>query len=313
MEIFLGICTVIGGVAAVYYFVDLHKRRKAKGKREDSFLRETIDKLNESVEIGSRLRIVVSPERQNRRFMSEGTLDLSKNLEARGEEIFRNLPQYYENDICAVVTNKPVWTDDPITIRYHKMKFSSVLARREQGLYTGIISANVLLYSEEAECLLLHRRSKSSYDFKSLIHTYGGANIPNGSGHRIDRYGIRGTALREIFEEADIGINLAELAPSVIIDEFYIQYIQTAYLGVNISPDEVKQAKPNWEGEPVIVPFVKLEDYLNNFKSWCLTGWTHVILWLASEPSFLKKHHLGCSAKDLANSVMSKYLTRVST
>ena len=240
-----------------------------------------IDKINESKEIGARLNVVVGPARNEVQFISDGCLKLTESEQELEIEIVDGFPKNYTNDTCAAVVHKPYWNDDPLIIRFHELSYGGILARRKKGIYIGIVSANVLLLCEEQECLILHKRSSTQYDYANALHTFGGAFIPPGSGPREDLSGIKRTALRETMEESEIGIYIPKSTPQIVIDEHEIQFIQTAFIGVNITSEQVRDGKSNWEGDPVFIKFAELHDRMFDLSAWTPTGWVHVLFWLA--------------------------------
>lgn len=274
-------------------------------------IKEIINKINRSKEIGSYLQIVVDPSRDEAQFLSDGKLELTKSEKKLEIDIVAKFPHYYTNDTCAAVINKPHWADDPLIIRFYEISYGGILARRKNKKYTAIVSSNVLLLCEEQECLLLHRRSSTQYDYANALHTFGGAFIPPGSGPREDISGIKRTALREIMEESEIGVFIPKSTPQIIIDENEIQFIQTAFIGVNVTSEQLKDGKGNWEGDPVFLHFNKIYDRMLNLSSWTPTGWVHVLCWLALDTPGTSKPLLfdGISAPELADIIAEKCLS----
>jgi len=281
----------------------------------EDLVRAVIDQVNKSLEIGSRLQILCNPRYSDPLFLSEGSLPLPENDRVLERDIIKKFDINYTNDPCAAITTKPNWSDYPLTIRYHINKYAEILSLRNSFPYIGIATANVLLFSEELRCVVAHRRSKKSRDYPGALHSFGGAFMPPGSGHQsahqVDRSGIRRTAIREIFEESDAGIYISKSTPVIVIDEFEIQFIQIAYLGVNVTAEQVKDMCGNWEGDPVQIRFEELEDKLVNINEWTPTGWVHVLLWLAiGTPNANKPIKFGdLSGSELASAIIKRCLT----
>ena len=271
-----------------------------------------INLVNNSLEVGNYLQIVYGPGTSEPQFKAEGSLKLSNRDLERKEEIIKNFKNpNYTDDACAAVLVKPKWNDHPLTIRYYNNTYAEIRALRHKENYVGIVSANVLIFSEELKCIAIHRRSNDSHDYPGALHTFGGAFIPPGSGPREDHSGLRRAAIREIFEEADAGIHIPDTTRRVMIDEFEIQFIQLAYLGVNVSAEQVNNMRGNWEGDPIQISFDDLGEQLAEIKNWTPTGWTHVLLWLgldtpgASGPVKFR----GLSGPELAKKISQQCLT----
>ncbi len=285
---------------------------------EETFVQDIIDQVNNSLEIGSRLRVVCSPRYSEPLFMSEGKLPLSENDKIREQDIIKKFDINYTNDACAAVVTKPNWSDSPLTIRYCTSKYAEILSLRDSIPYVGIITANVLLFCEELRCIVVHRRSKKSRDYPSTLHTFGGAFIPPESGHQSphqeDRLGIQHTGVREIFEESKAAVDISESVPIIVTDEFEIQFINIAYLGVSVTARQVRRMLGNWEGDPVQIGFDELEEKLANINEWVPSGWVHILLWLScNTPSANSPIKFGgLSGSELANATVKRCLTKPS-
>ncbi len=277
----------------------------------DDKLQYIIEIINQSLEVGNHMQVVYSSTKFDPQFKEEGELKLSDADTINKQEIINNFDRNYTDDPCAVVLTKPNWNDFPLTIRYFYGTYAEALSLRLSGQYVGIISANVLMFSKELQCVVVHRRSDKSYNYAGLLHTFGGAFIPPKSGgisnHKEDHRGIQRAAIREIFEESDIGIHIPLSSQRIVIDEFAIQFIQLTYLGINVTAEQVQNMTGNWEGEPVQIPFSELENKLLKIAEWTPTGWVHVILWLALEAKSIKFGKL--LGSKLIKNVLQKTLT----
>lgn len=315
-HILRGIAKSIGLSGLDYFLIE---KSKEAIKEIHNIAVENIDSyikiINNSVEIGSKLTIVSAPDRPEAKFVSEGLLRLTDEEIALENQIVSDFPENWSNDPCGVLTKKPNWQDIPLIIRYKTLSFGGVLARRKKGLYAGVISANVILFCEEEKSILVHRRSSTQNDYPNALHTYGGAFIPPGSDPREDHSGIKRTALREIMEEADIGVHIPRSTPKIVIDEHEIQFIQTAFIGVNLTSAQLIEAESNWEGDPVIIKFDQLYEKANDLSFWTPTGWVHLIMWLAlscpGSSSILK--FKGATSVELLENLTKKCLTSCST
>lgn len=273
-----------------------------------------INDINSSAELGDKLTIVVSPNKSEASFITDGPLVLTEEELSLEKDIVKGFPRYWTNDPCGVVLEKPNWEDNPLAIRYKTISFGAALARRKLDLYAGIITANIVLFCEKEECILVNRRSDSQKDYPNALHTYGGAFIPPGSDPREDRTGIKRTALREIMEEADIGVHIPKSTPKIIIDEHELQFIQTVFLGVNLTPEQLSDAASTWEGDPVIIKYSNLYERAKDLTSWTPTGWVHLLMWLASRcpGSSSLQEFGGMSPEYLADQLVIECLTKTS-
>jgi hypothetical protein len=284
----------------------------------ETFVQDIIDQVNNSLEIGSRLRVVCSPRYSEPLFLPEGKLPLSENDKIREQDIIKKFDINYTNDACAAVVTRPNWSDSPLTIRYCTCKYAEILSLRNSIPYVGIITANVLLFCEELRCIVVHRRSKKSRDYPSTLHTFGGAFIPPGAGHQSphqeDRLGIQHTGVREIFEESKAAIDISESVPIIVTDEFEIQSIEITYLGVSVTARQVRRMLGNWEGDPVQIGFDELEEKLANINEWVPSGWVHILLWLScNTPSANSPIKFGgLSGSELASATVKRCLTKPS-
>jgi len=96
-----------------------------------------------------------------------------------------------------------------------KLKYHDVLALRDfdkEGR-APVITANLLVFCNETQQILLHQRSRKSIDVPGTLHIFGGGYMPIDEDDNRQKYndeeGIQGigggifhTALREFAEEA---------------------------------------------------------------------------------------------------------------
>ena len=304
------------GLSGVDYYLTTRGEESLTQKRNNRFNQSSDDMLrlvsliNKSIKIGSLLQVVYGPGTHEPIFRKDGSLPLTKKDRDRERSIIEKFPSGYSNDPCAAVVTKPNWSDTPLTVRYYDNKYSEIRTLRQRGRYVGIVSANVLLFSEELNAIVVHRRSDSSYDYANTLHTFGGGFIPPGTSQRGDHSGIRHAAIREIFEESDAGIHVPDSTQRIVIDEIKTQFIQLAYLGVNVTEEQVDNMRGNWEGDPIRIRFAELENNLLNLDGWTPTGWVHVLLWLALDtPGATRSIKFGnLTGPDLANGILRKCL-----
>lgn len=216
------------------------------------------------------------------------------------------------DDPCAVLILDPVWTDDPLSFKYHSLFYSEVLALREQGKRVKLVSANVVVYCEESRCILAHRRSDKSADFCRTLHTFGGAYMPPGVGQRGDLGGLKECVERELHEESGLGAAIPNGTPIVLLEEPSIDYVQVAFLGVNIPSNILDRSRETWEGDVVRIPFDELEVKLCNFHDWTPSGLLHILFWLALDApnSKAKLKFAGKSADSVLKKVVAHILNQ---
>ena len=238
--------------------------------------------LNHSHEIGNTLKVKRGPDLQTPKLINLGPYDLNEKQKSVSGAIKHSLKKKKRpNDPCAVLLKEPDWKDDPFYLNYRTLYYSDLRALRKDNISPKIISANAVLYSEEERCLFLHRRSQESDDFPYTLHTFGGAFMPPDIGDRGDIFGLKECVVREVHEETGLSIIIPENTPVAIIDEYAIHFLQVSYLGINISKEQLKYLRPNWEGTITRVPFDDLQELLENFETWTITGWVDVLLWLS--------------------------------
>lgn len=214
--------------------------------------------------------------------LKKGHLQLDKQQKARSKQYKDVLDNKKRpNDPCAVLTHDPIWTDDPLFLNYYSAFYSEILALREQNIRLITISSNVLVYCEEARCLLIHRRSEESAYFASTLHTFGGAYMPPGVGKRHDYNGLIECAERELSEETGLSVTIPNTIPVLLLEEPSISFIEMTYLGVNISNEQLERSRPSWEGGVVKISFDELKDKICDFDEWTPSGLLHILFWLA--------------------------------
>lgn len=215
------------------------------------------------------------------------------------------------DDPCAAVINTPAWSDNPLTFLYKHLLYSDTRVLRKLNKNIKYINANGVLFSEEERCVIVHRRSDKSYDYPNTLHTFGGGFMPPNINGRGDDGGIRECLEREIHEETGVNIQIPDTTQIVIIDEFNINFIQIVYLGINITKEQVKRFRPNWEGSINKIAFDNLFEKMKEINDWTISGWCHILLWLALDTPNAKKplYFNGIKASDLSDN-LSKYLIK---
>lgn len=268
-------------IAVICYYYKPEVKRVALLTPSPTFLK-VLEKINKISKNNRAFTIRQVPEYEEPKLIRHERLLLSKQERSNAKEIEKSLFKGTQpNDPCAAITEQIDWGDKPLTFHYSPTTYAEVRAKRKSGDKVIILSANTLVFSEEARCLLFHRRSQKSEHFPRTIHTIGGAFMPEGLTDRGDITGVRECAERELREETGVSITIPLGTPMAIIDEQGIDFIQIAFLGVNISEEQLRRKRPNWEGTLMEVPFDNLREILMKKADWLPSGWAHVVMWLA--------------------------------
>jgi len=263
--------------------------------------------INKSQEFGTSIKVKIYPIFSPPVLHRLGSYKLDPDQKSRSKKFARIQQQKMRpNDPCAVLIKEPDWEDNPLYFNYHTLFYSDLLALRENNIKPIIISANGLVFSEEDRCLLIHRRSHESDEFPHTLHTFGGAFMPTDIGERGDISGLKECVIREIHEETGLSVTIPNNTPIAIIDEFAVDYVQVTFLGINVTFEQLKDLRNNWEGTITKIHFDHLLKRLNNFHEWTNTGWVDVVLWLALDtPNSLKPiSFAGKSAKNLVERLL---------
>jgi 8-oxo-dGTP pyrophosphatase MutT (NUDIX family) len=90
-------------------------------------------------------------------------------------------------------------------------------------------------------------------------------------------------AERELHEETGLSVTIPDTTPVLLLllRLSPISYLETVYLGINISNEQLKRIRPTWEGGVVEIPFDELKDKLCYFDDWTPSGLLHILFWLA--------------------------------
>jgi hypothetical protein len=279
----------------------IKKKRKSKVKYEENYF-ELLEKFSSSVFFNKHVKIY-------------GYTELFPNLRCRGQLNVDEIIKQKAKEICsktaidlnfryAILENDSCLLGHDNLWDYLYCDFSIVLALRKLSkekkniLLPLQVSACAVIYCEERQSLLLHQRSHNSHTYPGCFHTFGGSYIvpeKYWKHHkkitpvkiREDNDEILNTILREIYEETNIVILPKEIESSkkVIIQELDTGYVQYVILGINISSekidDQLKKTNPK-EGDVVLIPFNRIQNYIENPSSWVPTGLSHILLWLYS-------------------------------
>lgn len=105
--------------------------------------------------------------------------------------------------------------------------------------------------------------------------------MPPGVGERHDYNGLIECAQRELSEETGLSVTIPNTIPVLLLEETSISFIEMAYLGVNISNEQLERTRSSWEGRVVKIPFDELKEKLCDFEDWTPSGLLHILFWLA--------------------------------
>jgi 8-oxo-dGTP pyrophosphatase MutT (NUDIX family) len=194
------------------------------------------------------------------------------------------------NDLHAVLSRQPVWSDNPVVFEVWTLDFADVATLRKAGQQPEIVSAGAVVLCAETRELVLHRRSKESATYPGALHIVGGGYIPPGRGREGDGLSLLNTVRREVLEETRVSVTWSELPPVLLAKELATGFIQVVLLGVNLTAAEVERLDHGFEGESLRVRFDDLPRLLQRHDApdsgavsadWVPTGKAHVLAWLA--------------------------------
>jgi hypothetical protein len=290
---FDGVLGFIGGVinaiaTIVAAFIQKEKKRKQKPENDPrsshNLKPEILSELNSLYR--DRVKIIRFVENEPK-LIDEGFYALTENQNNKmlQFEIKRKAEKggiIKANDWHGIVFDEPVWTDNPVTIRYYKIKYSGLCILLEDGVKFQILSANVLAFSDDTKELILHRRAEKSRTYPGALHTFGGAFIPDGEyGFNHDKDSLISTAEREFLEELSIPFTWTS-GPMAIVKEIDTGFFHLILLGVNIRSKILARAKGGIEGHIKMIGYADLKNQLlSSQPNWVPTGKIHVLLWLA--------------------------------
>jgi hypothetical protein len=201
------------------------------------------------------------------------------------------------NDPHAVIVNDPFQDLTNVVFECETLDYPSVKALREAPNKPRILSTCVLALCDKKREVYLQRRSVAVEIAKDKVHTIGGAFMPAYKALYkkqtwVDR-DLIDCARREFYEETNIALQGVQLerVPMVLMEELGTGFVHVVFLGVNISPDQAKDEKPNWEAIPKDIrtqdkklhgiQYEKLEKMLYDQTDWVLSGKAHVLMWLS--------------------------------
>lgn len=191
--------------------------------------------------------------------------------------------QGYTNETHAMVINNPFWHDTPVNLEVETLDYASILALRHKPNMPPILSTCMVLLCSATREIIVQRRSDKVHTYKSTLHTFGGGYwppIPNAK-LRDDRHDLRATGVRELHEETKMSISMQEIPEMMFSKELDTGYIQLVFLGIDVSPEALKNVEDNWEGKTIRLGFDQLEEKLRDVTDWCPSGRGQVLSWLA--------------------------------
>ncbi len=268
---------------------------------------EVIRELKETI----RRNHVFSREVEVIRFVKEvpelrnvGVIELAPNVREQTEQALREEGRYYVNDSHAVLSEEPVWEDQPIILRYKSTDYFGIcsLSNNNTTPVKTLSSSVVVICSQKRE-LYLHRRAAVSRTYPSCLHTMGGACKPDEDVDLIE------TAQRELKEEAKLHFQRSGGIPMMMVREPKTGFIQLVLLGVEVTPEEVEFRKDSWEGDVVVIGFDSLPNkLLTPLDNIVPTGLIHVLAWLGlnAPPLSQEERFGGHKARELYLKVLGK-------
>lgn len=270
---------------------------------------EIVSRLKSIPIINDELKIHIPPNISGPKLFDCGRLKIEPKTKSLSSMIAMDLKkQKQPNDPCAILLSSSHWEDkESLTLSYNSVFYADVKALRANGRKVYLISVGGVLFSEDEQCLLVHRRSTKSEDYPETLHIFGGAYMPPDLGDRGDIGGIKECLVREVHEETGISIIIPDNTPILTIDEYNIDFVQIAFLGINISNTQMKPMRPSWEGTISEIPFNELYERMKNIKEWTISGWVLILLWLAlGTPNSNRKLIFGDqTAEELCKSLIS--------
>lgn len=153
------------------------------------------------------------------------------------------------------------------SLHYRVVRYSEMLALRQQGKFPTGLSATVLPYSQASQSLLWQKRSATSHLFPGRLSLLGGGFNPNVDGDSGDDNDPRNTAQRECLEESALNFYLPEDTLVTITQEVDSGAIQINFLGV---PASFKNAVADEEEGSLVerdIPLVAQISTLENFTA----------------------------------------------
>ncbi len=206
------------------------------------------------------------------------------NFVEREESLDRDKIQYYRdklqkegrpNELHGVLKGDIIW-EERVKLNLEIYDCAEILYLREINRgFVPILSATSLLISSEAEEIILHRRSPDVSTYPNHLHTIGGGYLPNPNGDKT----LKDTAVREIFEETNIKVEIDRDINVLVSQELSTGFIQFVYLGVDIPKRELEGISHSLEGEIERYKFKNIPALLDE-PSWIPSGKSHLKAWL---------------------------------
>jgi|GEM_PF-5780065 len=327
--------TLIGvGMGIIKYIMNKTKQNKTKQNKIEfsASIANTLNTLfTEKVIIEKELK-------EDPIIICEEKYELSENLTRQGLKLYEKMKR--ENpeapdDMHAILEKK---YKDGLELECKKIKYHGVLGLRnfDKEGRAPVITANLLVFCNKTQQILLHQRSKKSKDCPGVLHIFGGGYMPIDEDEKRYKYndeeGINGmgggifhTALREFAEEAfkgreqEIVSKYISVRPKMRVllgQDLLNGYIQISYIGLDIEEKEIKDLNSNWEGKIKIINVKDLEEKFLNLDSdskqpeVTTSGKAIVLAWLALNAPGWKHTKFGkySSAKELFDKFIEERL-----
>lgn len=199
------------------------------------------------------------------------------------------------NDASAVLVDPFDGTSSPDVVQVQTLEYAALrvlrrLARATRTAPPRVPSANVVMFCEAAQVLVVQKRPTQSIMSElprdNVFHTFGGAYCPRRPGSlRVHDHGdLLRTARREVLEESNISFSLDSMPLILSVDELDDGFLQWVVLGKAISLYDYQTVgfrERDPEGTVHSLAFSDLEEALLHRSRWHQSGWTHVMAWLA--------------------------------
>lgn len=172
------------------------------------------------------------------------------------------------------------WKADQVVLPAKALDYATVVVLRERGCFVPLLSANAVLVCAPLGELILQCRDERMDTYggqKRWVHTIGGGYKGGMVG---DRFKLRNTAVREVYEETGVHVSIPSRVPLLLMQETDTGFIQAAFLGVTVARKSSAELSPGPEGTIRRVPFEDLEQALIAWD-WVPTGKVAVLAWLA--------------------------------
>lgn len=187
------------------------------------------------------------------------------------------------NDPHAMLIQEPELLHSPVRLQAHTLDYATLEILRKENKHQHIVSAGAVIVCPEARTLVFHHRSPHSRTFPDRIHTVGGAYRPPGVQPGDFDLSLKSAAQHKVRAETNAVITCDNCPPMLLAAEISERFFQFVFLGADISVNQLKSMKENWQGAGIVkVSFDQLRGFLvAPPRPWVPTGKAHILAWLA--------------------------------